>query len=237
MNDILMYIIAIVIVAVIAGIIIFEMKGQKNGDKQVQDFLESIKDSLLKVIANQINTFNLGVLKDKDSLENFEKQFMESIYSSAINVTLEQLEAIKASHPITYSIIKKTITEDKIKDYINTLFFNEDVKTKIENLYNTALAAKMKKIEEDDKKLEAEQDVFDKGEDHSIEVPVAENVDPDRGEQKEEKIIPPSDAATRVVTDVDEEVSKEEYDKYNDIANKGLIDTEKRPAIKVIEKE
>ncbi len=97
MNDILMYIIAIVIVAVIAGIIIFEMKGQKNGDKQVQDFLESIKDSLLKVIANQINTFNLGVLKDKDSLENFEKQFMESIYSSAINVTLEQLEAIKAS--------------------------------------------------------------------------------------------------------------------------------------------
>ena len=95
----------------------------------------------------------------------------------------------------------------------------------------------MKKIEEDDKKLEAEQDVFDKGEDHSIEVPVAENVDPDRGEQKEEKIIPPSDAATRVVTDVDEEVSKEEYDKYNDIANKGLIDTEKRPAIKVIEKE
>ena len=74
MNDILMYIIAIVIVAVIAGIIIFEMKGQKNGDKQVQDFLESIEDSLLKVIANQINTFNLGALKDKDSLENFEKQ-------------------------------------------------------------------------------------------------------------------------------------------------------------------
>ena len=236
-NTILTYIIAIAIVVVVALIIFYEMKNSKDGDKKVQNFLESIKDSLLEVIVAQIGKFDVTVLKDQESLENFEKQFLDSVYSTAIKTTLDQLEAIKPDHPVTYAIIKKTITEDKIKKYIDTLFSDQEIQPKIEQLYATAFAAKMKKIEEDDKKLEAEQDIYDNGLDNSVETePVELNIDPDRGVQKEDTIIPPSDAASMVVDETDEEISKEEFDKYNEIANKGLIDTHHKP-IEVINKE
>lgn len=236
-NSILTYIIAIAIVIVVGLIIFYELKNTKDGDKKVQEFLESIKDSLLKVIVDQIDKFDITVLKDQESLENFEKQFLEYVYSTAIKTTLDQLEIIKSDHPVTYAIIKKTITEDKIKEYVDTLFSDKDIQKKIESLYNTALASKMKKIEDDDKKLEAEQDIYDKGLDNSVETePVELNIDPDRGVQKEDTIIPPSDVASMIIDDTDEEVSKEEFDKYNEIANKGLIDTHRKP-IEVINKE
>lgn len=238
-SDLLVYIIGIVIVAVIIGLLIYEMKNTKDGEEEVEKFLASIKDSLMQVIVDQIDTFDTTVLKDKESMENFEKKFLDSVYSAAIKVALEQLEKIKSTHPITYAIIKKTITEDKINQYINTIFSDKDIKSKIEELYKTALAAKMKKMAEDDAALEAKQDLYDQGLDNSVEVaPVEENIDPDRGVQQESEIIPPSDATANVIQyGIDESVTQEEFEQYNAIANKTIMSVKERKPIEVIRKD
>lgn len=218
--------------ALIIAFIVYEYKkGGANGEKRLNNFLNSIKDAMVKVISDQISSFDLSVFNSKTSMVDFEKSFLKSIYEACTAVVTKELDGIKSTQPLTYAIIKKTITEDKINDYVSTLMSEENVQTKVANLYNIALSVQYQHIAKDDAELEKEQDKFDNGTDGSKESDtegVVTNIDPDRGIVEDEAINPPTEQSTYVVDkDIDEPVTKEEYDSYQAIANKGIIDTDK----------
>lgn len=230
-NQLITYIVGIVILAIIAAIIIVEYKnGGVNGEKRLNNFLNSIKEALVKTISDQISSFNLNVFNSKDSMAEFEKSFLKSIYDNCFAVVLKELENIKSTQPLTYAIVKKTITEDKVTEYVNTVMSEENIQTKIANLYNIALSVQYTKIANEDAKLKEEQDKYDNGTDGSKETDaddVVTEIDPERGVSKLETIIPPKEESTNTVDkDIDEPVTKAEYDSYQAVANKDVIPTD-----------
>lgn len=227
MKQIIIYIIGIMIVCVIGGFVAFELKKLKNGDEELRKFLDTLKNELVMCIVNQISNINLNIFKSEESMLEFEETFLGGIYSSSLEIITRELESRKSKMPITYLIVKQTLTEDKIKAYLNTLISDADIQTKISELYNTLLSSKYKEIEEADRELEKEQEIYNNGLDDSQESDIVLNtdIDPERGLAKEEQIIPQTDEGTMFVdTDIDEEVSNAEYSSYLAVANKGLFD-------------
>lgn len=220
----------LIIVIIISAIIVHHLS-TIAGVKMVKKFFDSIKPLIVSAIIDQVKACDLSKYQNSENgIAEFEADFLNGIYVEATKIVVDQIELRKEDH-LEYDKLKEKINDKVIKDYTYSLLSRGNTQDRIADLYNKVLATKIKEIEDEDKRLEAEQELYDKGLDNSSDDDIIKEVDidPERGIEKPESIIPPTDIPNYLYDpDTEDEVSRAEYDSYQLIAHKGIIDTSKR---------
>lgn len=221
----------ILIIAIIISAIIVHHLSTNAEDNMVKKFFDDIKPLIKSIIIDQVKACDLSKYQNSvNGIAEFEADFLNSIYVESTKIVVDQIELRQGDHNV-YDTLKEKINDKVIKDYTYSLLSEGDTQNRIADLYNKVLATKIKEIEDTDKKLEAEQELYDEGLDNSSDDDIVKEVDidPERGVEKPESIIPPTDIPNYLYDpDTEDEVSRAEYDSYQLIANKGIIDTSKR---------
>lgn len=221
----------ILIIAIIISAIIVHHLSTNAEDNMVKKFFDDIKPLIKSIIIDQVKACDLSKYQNSvNGIAEFEADFLNSIYVESTKIVVDQIELRQGDHNV-YDTLKEKINDKVIKDYTYSLLSEGDTQNRIADLYNKVLATKIKEIEDADKKLEAEQELYDEGLDNSSDDDIVKEVDidPERGVEKPESIIPPTDIPNYLYDpDTEDEVSRAEYDSYQLIANKGIIDTSKR---------
>ena len=150
-------IICTIVVAILAiGFLVYWYfnKPTEEQKKIVNEFLDSLYDSILEVIKNSIKKKgidgeNSTFYVDFDYFKNdVIKEVMDATWefiSSAIDNTFENEKALKI-------LAKKIITKENVETLVNTIIAKESVNDIIAEQYNTNISAIYENMLEEDKK-------------------------------------------------------------------------------------
>ena len=151
---------AVLFVLVVAGFFVYWYinKPTEEQKKIINEFLESLYDSILEVIKNSIkkktidgenSTFYVDFDFFKDDVIKEVTEASWNFIMAAIDNTFEGEKALKV-------LAKKIITRENVETLINTIIAKENVEEMIAEQYNTNIAAIYEGMLEEDR-LESEK--------------------------------------------------------------------------------
>lgn len=181
------YVVGIIIIALMGYFIYTKYKKDPNGEAKLKEFLDNIQDIIKEHIVNAIDTFDFQ--NAKDSFSQVQAEFIEDVYDDIWDLCSAEVEKLADTDTVLYALLKKTITKDKIEEYVMTIFSEDSIQDKLAEVYNIALKDKMEAASEEDKKLEEEAEAYENGEVEADPVP---ELDPTKiPERENDPIIPP----------------------------------------------
>src|SRR5574344_7437 len=194
-----------------AGIFyVYKKLTDTKNQKELDEFLNSLKDTLMKEIVEFTNSFDFEHATSTD-LTTLETTFFNDLYNDLWDIVQKEIDKLQTTDDISYRILKKVITKDKLKSYVEILYAEDDTKAKIEKLLNTVVAARLQASVDKDKALAEESDKFEDGSIDTSDVKV-EDLDPTTvdGKAPTDEIIPPKDEVEIEDNDPTVEVISEE---------------------------
>lgn len=169
-----------------------------DGDEKLKELLESMKSI---VIANIIESLNNLKIDDKSlPLAEIESKFLESIKDDIWNLIDNEIEKYRTIDTLIYSAIRNAVTQEKIEEYIYTIFAEDTIQDKIIDIYNTAIKERAKEMVEEDESLSEEMDAYENDE---VEADPVEELDPAvdiNAPVEDQQIIPPVDEESDTVS-------------------------------------
>lgn len=186
---IMTYIIGVAILAGAGYFIYIKLKKDKEGEAALKEFLNNLQDIFKNRITEAIDKFDFNNVSTTD-LGEVESEFFEGLYNDLWNLCIKELDSIEKSDDVLYTILKKAITQDKLKQYVETIYSSKDIKDKFESLYHIALQSKLNESAANDAKLVQEQEAIE-NEDINNESSTVADLDPKKLPGVEETINPP----------------------------------------------
>jgi hypothetical protein len=192
------YIVGVAILAAMFYFIWKRLSSSKEGQAELQNFFDSLQDIIKNRVAEFIDKFDFTNIPGND-LPTMEATFFDNLYNDIWTLCVEELTKLQTTDSTLYTILKKVITKDKVKEYVSTLYSDDDIKAKFEKLYTIAMETKLKEVEKQDQDLQKEQDAYDNGSvTTDTTVPTLDPTTTD-GKASEDPIIPPTDEPAEVV--------------------------------------
>ncbi len=140
----------IVILAILIFVVVMELR--KSADKkEAGKFLEDLGDEIIKIV---LDTVNSSEPEEYKTLQEFEEALLENIYSNVWDFVSTKAQDSADTDVITKAIFK-CINKDMVVKFITTIVENNDIKTKITDVYGVN-AIENSTVEEEDKALETE---------------------------------------------------------------------------------
>lgn len=163
-------------VIIIALIIVFIRKErlEKGNESALNDYLHKITDIVKKRIIEFINNFDLSTYKE--DYQTLQADLLNSLYDDIFELSIKELENVlgDSSDSITIALIRKSLTREKIEEYVSILLEESDLKDKFTDLINSVLEKENDRIEAEDKELEKELESYEEEYDDPIESKIAE---------------------------------------------------------------
>ena len=161
-----------------------------------------------KRIVEFITNFDISTYKD--DYMSLQADLLNGIYEDIYELSMRELEATMGSDSVTLALLKKSLTKDKIEEYVSLMLEEETLMNKFTNLINSVLEKENKRIEAEDAALEKEILTYEKDTDDPMESKVEELdprvfVDPEKPTISE-TIIPPREEEEETVSVDDETV-------------------------------
>ena len=197
---------------IIALIILFIRKErlEKGNEDALNDYLQKITDIVKKRIIEFINNFDLSSYKE--DFQTLQTDLLNGLYDDIFELSIKELENVlgDSSDSITIALIRKSLTRDKIEEYVSILLEESDLKEKFTDLINSVLEKENDRIEAEDKELEKELESYEEEYDDPIESKIAELdpkvvKDPERSTISE-VINPPREEEEETVSAYDESI-------------------------------
>lgn len=197
---------------IIALIILFIRKErlEKGNEDALNDYLQKITDIVKKRIIEFINNFDLSSYKE--DFQTLQTDLLNGLYDDIFELSIKELENVlgDSSDSITIALIRKSLTRDKIEEYVSILLEESDLKEKFTDLINSVLEKENDRIEAEDKELEKELESYEEEYDDPIESKIAE-LDPKVAKDPErstisEVINPPREEEEETVSADDESI-------------------------------
>lgn len=158
-NDLITYGIGIIIIGLMGYFIYSKYKKDPNGEAKLNEFFNNIQDIIKEHIIEVIESFDFNNIED--SFNQAQAEFLEDVYNDIWNLCSLEIEKLADTDTILYALLKKTITKEKIEDYVLTILSEDSFMEKLADIYNIALKDKIKEIEEEDKKHEKEVEYYE----------------------------------------------------------------------------
>lgn len=199
-------------VVIIALIVVFIRKErlEKGNEDALNDYLKKITDIVKKRIIEFINNFDLSSYKE--DFQTLQADLLNGLYDDIFELSVNELENVlgDSSDSITIALIRKSLTRDKIEEYVSILLEESDLKEKFTDLINSVLEKENDRIEAEDKELEKELESYEEEYDDPIESKIAELdpkvvKDPERSTISE-VINPPREEEEETVSADDESI-------------------------------
>lgn len=197
---------------IIALIVLFIRKErlEKGNEDALNDYLKKITDIVKKRIIEFINNFDLSSYKE--DFQTLQADLLNGLYDDIFELSVNELENVlgDSSDSITIALIRKSLTRDKIEEYVSILLEESDLKEKFTDLINSVLEKENDRIEAEDKELEKELESYEEEYDDPIESKIAELdpkvvKDPERSTISE-VINPPREEEEETVSADDESI-------------------------------
>ena len=197
---------------IIALIILFIRKErlEKGNEDALNDYLQKITDIVKKRIIEFINNFDLSSYKE--DFQTLQADLLNGLYDDIFELSIKELENVlgDSSDSITIALIRKSLTRDKIEEYVSILLEESDLKEKFTDLINSVLEKENDRIEAEDKELEKELESYEEEYDDPIESKIAE-LDPKVAKDPEKSTIsevinPPREEEEETVSAYDESI-------------------------------
>ena len=197
---------------IIALIILFIRKErlEKGNEDALNDYLQKITDIVKKRIIEFINNFDLSSYKE--DFQTLQTDLLNGLYDDIFELSIKELENVlgDSSDSITIALIRKSLTRDKIEEYVSILLEESDLKEKFTDLINSVLEKENDRIEAEDKELEKELESYEEEYDDPIESKIAE-LDPKVAKDPEKSTIsevinPPREEEEETVSAYDESI-------------------------------
>lgn len=224
------------LIILVAGVVLLvkKYKSMPNGEAELDSFLKDIQSIVRKRIIEFIENFDFSTIKE--DYVNLQATLIENVYDDIYNLVEAELEAIYDNDDaeLIYKAIKKIITREKIESYVNTIYSADDIQDKLADLFNTALADQNKRIEEEDKELNAELesecieniDIIEDVDDSDSTVPYLDPLRLNGVDNGEEVIIPPIEEESETVDSNTVEIIEEteiDFDEEGVVAPDGNL--------------
>lgn len=214
--DIFVWVICI-IVLVLMFLYVRKERMEKGNKEALDKFLKDISDVVRKRIIEFINNFDITTYKD--DYMSLQSDLLDGLYNDIYELSMRELESIMDNDSITLTLLKKSLTKEKIEDYVSLMMQEEPLMDKFTNVINSVLEKENKRIEAEDKALEKELEEYENRSDDPMESKVAEldprvTIDPEKSvieevinppREEEEEIISADDESVEIVGDVPEE--------------------------------
>lgn len=195
------YVIGVIIIALAFYFIYKKTKTTKDGQVELNSFLNKIQDTIKAAIADFIGQVDFTNLQNTDFV-TIESVLFVKLYNELYDVCMEELQKVYKDDPIEMALLQKLLTKEKIKSYMETIWSSDDIKKKFEELYNTAIAAKLQEAKKADEALEKEQDTYDNGTavvEPAPETPVAEAPVINPPKEEEDETVSKDDASVEIL--------------------------------------
>lgn len=214
--DIFAWIICI-IVLVLMVLYIRKERTEKGNKEALDKFLKDISDIVRKRIIEFINDFDITTYKN--DYMSLQSDLLDGLYNDIYELSMRELESIMGNDSVTLALLKKSLTKEKIEDYVSLMMQEEPLMDKFTNVVNSVLEKENKRIEAEDKALEKELEEYENESDDPMESKVAEldprvTIDPEKSvieevinppREEEEETISADDESVEIVGDVPEE--------------------------------
>ena len=205
-----------VVVLVLMFLYIRKERTEKGNKEALDKFLKDISDVVRKRIIEFITNFDISTYKD--DYMSLQADLLNGIYEDIYELSMRELEATMGSDSVTLALLKKSLTKDKIEEYVSLMLEEETLMNKFTNLINSVLEKENKRIEEEDAALEKEILTYEKDTDDPMESKVTELdprvfVDPEKPtisevinppREEEEETVSIDDETVEIVGDVPE---------------------------------
>ena len=190
----------------------------EKGNKEALDkYLKDISDIVRKRIIEFINDFDITTYKD--DYMSLQADLLNGIYEDIFELSMKELENIMGNDSVTLALVKKSLTREKIEDYVSLMLEEETLMNKFTNVINSVLEKENERIEAEDKALEKELEEYENESDDPMESKVAELdprvfVDPEKPaisevinppREEEEETVSADDETVEIIGDVPEE--------------------------------
>lgn len=215
-NSTISYITSIIVCILFLGAAIFGIyKGYKTGKinkERLNSFFEKMQETVKQEMIVYIQNFDFKNIKE--DFGNTQAILLENLYDKIWKVFEYELDHLYGED-LVYISLKKILDKDKVIEYVNIIFSEDEIQDKLADLYNEALSKENLKIEEEDKELakEAEENFIqdiDNAENEIVEdegiVPVLDPMKLNGIDNGEEVIIPPSEEESDTVSADDESI-------------------------------
>lgn len=214
--DILAWIIC-AIVLVLMFLYVRKERMEKGNKEALDKYLKDISDIIRKRIIEFINDFDITTYKD--DYISLQADLLNGIYEDIFELSMKELENIMGNDSVTLALVKKSLTKEKIEDYVSLMMQEEPLMDKFTNVINSVLEKENKRIEAEDKALEKELEEYENESDDPIESKVSELdprvfVDPEKPtisetinppREEEEETVSVDDETIEIIGDVPEE--------------------------------
>lgn len=196
------------VVLVLMFLYIRKERTEKGNKEALDKFLKDISDVVRKRIVEFITNFDISTYKD--DYMSLQADLLNGIYEDIYELSMRELESTMGSDSVTLALLKKSLTKDKIEEYVSLMLEEETLMNKFTNLINSVLEKENKRIEAEDAALEKEILTYEKDTDDPMESKVEELdprvfVDPEKPTISE-TIIPPREEEEETVSVDDETV-------------------------------
>lgn len=214
--DIFVWIICAIVLALM--VLYVRKERMEKGNKEALDkFLKDISDVVRKRIIEFINDFDITTYKN--DYMSLQSDLLDGLYNDIYELSMRELESIMDNDSVTLALLKKSLTKEKIEDYVSLMMQEEPLMDKFTNVVNSVLEKENKRIEAEDKALEKELEEYENESDDPMESKVAEldprvTIDPEKSvieevinppREEEEETISADDESVEIVGDVPEE--------------------------------
>ena len=142
------------IVLVLMFLYVRKERMEKGNKEALDKFLKDISDVVRKRIIEFINNFDITTYKD--DYMSLQSDLLDGLYNDIYELSMRELESIMDNDSITLTLLKKSLTKEKIEDYVSLMMQEEPLMDKFTNVINSVLEKENKRIEAEDKALEKE---------------------------------------------------------------------------------
>ena len=208
----------VILVLIAAAVVFFTLR--KKNSKAAMEFIEGLSNAILEIILTTI----AEAVPDKDqhqTLADFEAALIQNIYNTVWDYVAKKAEESQDIDAITKTVFK-LIKKEQVVAFIDKLFEDNNIFTKMEDQYAVRANEISAKAEEEDATLEKE---YSNQEDY-VEVSKEEDLEPAR----EEEHTPEEIAALNPERDEEEEFDME------DVSQEIIVEAGKKEIITTLDK-
>lgn len=130
-NNLISIIGAIMILAIVIFVVYFSLKKKDNGSKEALEFLNGLKDELIKIAINTAQTVDPSSYK---SAEEFELVVLNEVYDKTWDYVQQQIKE-KFNDSSTLKLLSEIIDKDYVINFIDNIYENFGINQKIQGQY------------------------------------------------------------------------------------------------------
>lgn len=205
----------VLLLLILAAAVFFVLRSKDK--KKAMAFIEGLGAAILDIVLDTITHANPSQEPDY-TLGDFEAELIENIYNKVWDYVKKEAEESAEVDVITKTIFKYIDKESVVK-FIDKLFEDKDINSKIAQHYSEKRVAIEEKAIEENEALDKE---------YSDQTQYSENVDEDKDLAAAEEVVPTEEEKAAINPPKDEEDDK--YDPEDD-SQELLPDEEAKPAI------